>query len=146
MDKEVLDTIRTPRRRPRGGLRPTLLEMVLSASEGHAARPWHFIVIRDGGLRRRISDALQGHPSLDKAFVMVATTVRSGSGSGVSVDLDPVAQGMLVAARSMALGGVWASEPSSRLWPVVEAILLQELKIPGQLGIRMPGDDCPRTP
>ena len=148
MDKALVNTIRTRRRRPRPGLLPVpddqinaLLEIGLSASNGQGARPWHFVVIREEPLRRRVSDALRNYPSLEDASVMVAATVRSAARGSVSTDLGlgAFAEGMLVGAQTMELGAVWVGEPTTLLWPVVEDMLLQELQIPVQLGVRIPG-------
>lgn len=146
MDKALVDTIRTRRRRPRRGLSPVtddqidaLLEMGLSASTGQGVRPWHFVVIREEPLCRRVSEALRNYPSLEEASVMVAATVRSTVQGPLSVDLGAFAEGMLVGARTMDLSAVWVGEPTNLLWPVVEDILFQELQMPVQLGVRIPG-------
>ena len=144
---KVFSGTRRVGRRPRGASARSitdaqinaLLEMGLAASNGHERRPWHFVVIRDQGLRQRVSDALRGYPPLEVASVMIAPTVRPAPTLATGEDLSALVESIFAGARSLALRALWIGEPTNSLWPLAEEMLLEQLNIPVALGVRIPG-------
>jgi len=145
MDETVLDTIRrrrTIRRYTDEDVTDeqvdTLLEMAMSAPNRLNRQPWHFIVIRDKELQKRLADHLGLHPYLETAPVVIAAAARPEVSSTWQMDLSAAIENLLIAATAMGLGTAWVGEPGSVLWSMTEEMLHDSLHIPTQLGVRIP--------
>jgi len=146
MDTAFLDTTRIRRGRSNNGTRSVtddqidaLLESGLAAADGAGTRPWHFVVIRDDALRKQVSAALRQHPSLERASVFVAPTIRQSPGVQTSLDLGAVLESMPVGALSTPLSAIWIGDANNLLWPAAEEVLLRQLRLPSSLQLRIPG-------
>ena len=145
MDNSVLNTIRkrrTIRRFTEQELKDeqvdTLLELAMSAPNRLNRQPWHFIVIRDKGLQKRLADFLGLHPYLETAPVVIAAAARPGVSPTWQMDLSAAIENMLIAATAMGLGAAWVGEPDSMLWGMAEEMMHDALHIPTELGVRIP--------
>lgn len=116
----------------------TLLEMAMSAPNRLNRQPWHFIVIRDGTLRKKVADLLGLHPYLEMAPVVIAPAARPALSTTWQMDISAAIENMLIAATSMGLGAAWVGEPGSVLWAMAEEMLHEALHIPKELDVRIP--------
>lgn len=145
MESEVLDTLRKRRtirryddREVRAEQVETLLEMAMAAPNRLNRQPWHFIVIRDKGLQKKLADLLGLHPYLETAPVLVAAAARPGLSTTWQMDLSAAVENMNIAATAMGLGTAWVGEPGSVVWTMAEEMLQDALHIPRELGVRIP--------
>jgi nitroreductase len=141
----VLDTIRTRRtirhftdQEVMEEQVETLLEAAMSAPSRLNRQPWHFIVIRDGKLQKRLADFYGLHPYLEDAPVLVAVAARPTLSTTWMMDVSAAIENMLIAATAMDLGTAWIGEPDSPVWSMGEEILREALHIPEELGVRIP--------
>jgi nitroreductase len=144
MEKTVLDTLRrrrTIRRYTDEDVTDeqveTLLEMAMSAPNRLNRQPWHFFVIRDKELQKRLADHLGLHPYLERAPVLIAVGARPGLSTTWQMDVSAAVENMMIAATAMGLGTAWVGEPGSVLWTMTEEMLHDSLHIPTQLGVRI---------
>lgn len=145
MGNPVLDTIRKRRTIRRftdedisEEIVDTLLEMGLTAPNRLNRQPWHFIVIRDKALQKRLADLLGLHPYLEKAPVLIAAAARPKVSTTWQMDISAAIENLLIAATSLGLGTSWVGEPDSVIWTMAEDMLREALHIPNQLGVRIP--------
>jgi nitroreductase len=145
MNQSVLDIIRKRRTIRRYTDREvtdeqvdTLLEMAMSAPNRLNQQPWHFIVIRDKELQKRLADHLGRHPYLETAPVLIAVGARPSRSTTWRMDVSAAIENMLIAATAMGLGTAWVGDPDGVLWTVAEEMLHDSLHIPKQLGVRIP--------
>lgn len=145
MNEVVLDTIRKRRtirkytdQEITGEQIDTLLEMAMSAPNRLNRQPWHFIVIRDKSLQKKLADFLGLHPYLEQAPVLIAAAARPSLSSTWAMDLSAAIENMLIAATAMGLGTAWVGEPDGVLWTMGEEMLSEALHIPSELGVRIP--------
>ena len=144
MKSEVLDTIRR-RRTIRRYTDETvteeqidaLLEMAMCAPSRLDRQPWHFVVVRDGELQRRLGDVLGLHPYIETAPVVIVVGVRPDLSTTWQMDVSAAIQNMMIAATSMGLGTAWVGEVDGVLWTMCEEMLHDALHIPRQLGVRI---------
>jgi nitroreductase len=145
MSNEVLDTIRKRRTiRHYTGQEisdeqiETLLEAAMSAPNRLNHQPWHFVVIRDKRLQKRLADFLGLHPYLEEAPVLIAAAARPELSTTWMMDVSAAVENMLIAATAMGLGTAWVGEPGSTVWTMAEEVLSEALHIPTELGVRIP--------
>ena len=145
MKDEVLDTIRRRRTIRRYDDRDvsaeqvdTLLEMAMSAPNRLNRQPWHFIVIRDKALQKKLADLLGLHPYLETAPLVVAAAARPELSTTWQMDLSAAVENMNIAATAMGLGTAWVGEPGSVMWTTAEEMLHDALHIPRELNVRIP--------
>ncbi len=145
MTDEILDTIRRRRTIRRYTDQEvtdeqveTLLEMAMSAPNRLNRQPWHFIVIRDGGLQKKLADLLGLHPYLETAPVLVAAGARPSLSTTWQMDVSAALENLSIAATALGLGTAWVGEPDSVLWIMAEEMLREALHIPAELGVRIP--------
>ena len=145
MSDQMLDTIRkrrTIRRYTDQELSDqqieTLLEMAMSAPNRLNRQPWHFVVIRDKRLQKKLADFLGLHPYLETAPVVIAAAARPKLSTTWQMDVSAAIENMLIAATAMGLGTAWVGEPGSTLWNMAEEMLHDALHIPAELGVRIP--------
>jgi nitroreductase len=158
MSQEVLDTIR--RRR---AIRhyadeevseeqiERLLEMAMMTPNRLNRQPWHFFVIRDQEMQKRLANVLALHPYLEWAPAVIAVGARPELSSTWRMDVMAAIENLLIAATSMGLGTALLANPDSTLWHAAEETLTEALRIPPQRGVRIPAlvtvgypaEECP---
>lgn len=145
MSDEVLDAIRrrrTIRKYTDEGVTQeqvdTLLEMAMTAPNRLNQQPWHFFVIRDKDLQRKLDDLIALHPYLESAPVLIAVGARPELSTTWRMDLSAAIENMLIAATSMDLATSWVGNPDSTEWSAVEDLLREALHIPAQRNVRIP--------
>ena len=137
MDNAVLDTIRRRRTIRRFTEEPvseeqleTLLSLAMVAPSRLNRRPWHFVVIRDPEVRKRLADLLRIHPYLETASAVIAACATPKSSTTWMMDLSASIQNILVGATAMGLGTAWVGAPGTVLWSICEEMLHDVLAIP----------------
>jgi nitroreductase len=145
MNSEVLDTIRNRRtirhftdQEVSDEQVDALLEAAMYAPNRLNRQPWHFVVIRDKKLQKHLADFLGLHPYLEKAPVLIAGAARPTLSTTWLMDLSAAVENMLIAATALGLGGAWVGEPDSMVWTMAEEVLRDALRIPTELGVRIP--------
>jgi nitroreductase len=113
----------------------TLLEMAMCAPSRLNCQPWHFVVIRDKELQKRISDLLRVHPYLETAPVVIAVCGSPEVSPTWILDVSAATENMLLAATAMGLGAAWVGAPDTVMWDLCEEALCDELGIPRNVRI-----------
>ena len=87
----------------------TLLEAAMAAPSGSNLKPWEFVVVRDAGLRKELS---QVHPyagmAADAAVVFVICGRPNDSRHWVE-DCSAATENLLLAVTALGLGAVWVA-------------------------------------
>jgi nitroreductase len=145
MSEEVLDVIRkrrTIRRYTDEEVTEeqvdTLLEMAMTAPNRLNRQPWHFFVIRDKHLQKKVADLAALHPYLETAPVLIAVGARPELSTTWRMDVSAAAENILIAATSMGLATAWVGDPDGARWGAVEDLLQEALHIPPQRHVRIP--------
>lgn len=145
MKDEILDIIRKRRTIRRYAEKDiddaqvdTLLEMAMAAPNRLNRQPWHFVVIRDKDLQRKLAELLGLRPYLENAPVVVAVAARPGLSTTWQMDVSAAVENMMIAATAMGLGTAWVGEPGSVMWTMAEEMLGEALHIPKELDVRIP--------
>jgi nitroreductase len=145
MNESVLDTIRKRRTIRRFTDEDvsredvdTLLEMAMCAPNRLNRQPWHFIVIRDEGVREQLSSLLGLHPYFEQAPVVIAVCALPDVSRTWLMDVSAATENLLIAATAMGLGTAWVSNPDSVVWDMCEEFLHEALHIPTQRNVRIP--------
>ncbi|MGC8839704.1 MAG: nitroreductase family protein [Anaerolineae bacterium] len=108
----------------------TLLEMAMYAPSRLNKRPWHFLVVRNPEVRRRIARELHVHSFLERAPLLIAVAARPETSPTWLMDVSAAIQNMLLAAEALGLGAVWVGAPGTAEWEPVETMLREMLAIP----------------
>lgn len=142
MTEEVLDVIRrrrTIRRFTEDDVSKeeveTLLEMAMCAPNRLNRQPWHFLIIRDKALQKRIADTYHVHPYVEQAPVLFAVGANPAESATWMMDISAAAENLLLAATAMGLGGAWFGAPDTAFWDQTEALLREALSIPEHVRI-----------
>lgn len=91
---------------PESALNHILAAGMLAPTRFHQ-RPWHFVILREDGIKREIAGALRLKPSLVGAPVWIAVVAEEGGPASWDLDAAAAAQSMLVAATALGLGSAW---------------------------------------
>jgi nitroreductase len=116
----------------------TLLEAAMSAPSRLNRQPWHFVVIRDEKLQKRLADFLGLHPYVEEAPVLIAVAARPELSTTWMMDVSAAIENMLIAATASDLGTAWVGEPDSVMWTMAEEMLKDALHVPAEVGVRIP--------
>jgi nitroreductase len=145
MSDEVLDTIRERRtirkytdEEVTDEQIDTLLEVAMMAPNRLNQQPWHFFVIRDKNLQRKLDDLIALHPYLESAPVLIAVGARPELSTTWRMDVSAAIENMLIAATSMGLATSWVGNPDGAQWAAVEDLLREALHVPAQRNVRIP--------
>lgn len=145
MKEDILDIIRkrrTIRKYTDGDVTEeqidTLLEMAMMAPNRLNRQPWHFFVIRDKDLQKKLADAVALHPYLETAPVIIAVGARPELSTTWRMDVSAAIENMLIAATSMGLVTAWVGNPGGTRWSALEDLLQEALHIPAQRNVRIP--------
>jgi nitroreductase len=89
-----------------------LLEAAMAAPSAAARDPWHFIVVREADLRRKIADALPYGGMVAKAplgIVVLGDVERANDRQPAYLlqDVSAAIENLLLAASTLGLGAVW---------------------------------------
>jgi nitroreductase len=113
----------------------TLLEMAMSAPNRLNRQPWHFVVIRDKELQKKVADTYRVHPYLEQASVLIAVGANPDESPTWLMDISAATENLLLAATALGLGGAWTGAPDTTLWDQTEALLREALGIPSHIRI-----------
>lgn len=91
---------------PESALNHILTAGMLAPTRFHQ-RPWHFIILRDEGVKREIAEALRLKPTLAGAPVWIAVVAEEEGPASWDLDAAAAAQSMLIAATALGLGSAW---------------------------------------
>jgi len=137
MDNVVLDTIRRRRTIRRFTEEPvddkeleTLLSLAMRAPSRLNRRPWHFVVIRDVLVRKRLAELLRIHPYLEAASAVIAVCAKPKASPTWMMDVSAAIENMLIGATALGLGTAWVGAPDTVLWSMCEEVLRDTLAIP----------------
>jgi nitroreductase len=112
--------------------------MAMAAPNRLNRQPWHFFVIRDQELQKKLANALALHPYLESAPVVIAIGAKPELSTTWRMDVMAAIENMMVAATSMGLGTAVVANPDSTTWQTAEEMLSEALHIPPQRGVRIP--------
>jgi nitroreductase/HSP20 family molecular chaperone IbpA len=113
----------------------TLLEMAMYAPSRLNKRPWHFLVVRNPEVRRRIARELHVHSFLEGAPLLIAVAAKPEVSPTWLMDVSAAIQNMLLAAEAQGLGAVWVGAPGTVEWEPVETVLREMLAIPEEVRV-----------
>lgn len=113
----------------------TLLEMAMYAPNRLNRQPWHFIVIRDGKVKKGLSDLLRVHPYLETAPVIIAVAAAYDASPTWLMDISAATENLLLAATVLDLGAAWIGSPDTVMWDLAEAWMHDRLGIPPNMRI-----------
>jgi nitroreductase len=108
----------------------TLLEMAMCAPNRLDRRPWHFVVIRDKEIQKKITDLGRTNQCLMTAPVVIAVCGLPQVSSTWLMDVSAATQNLVLAATAMGLGAAWIGNPGDMFWDRCEELLLDALAIP----------------
>ena len=140
MDTALLDFIksrRTVRKYTDQDVTDEQLRAVLEAAVAAPTRldiqPWHFVVLRDKALQKKLSESLRLHPYLETAPVVIAVWGEPERTSTWLMDCSAAIENLLLAAHASGLGAVWVGGPEVTLWAPTEELLRREIGAPKEV-------------
>lgn len=107
-----------------------VLEAAVAAPTRLDVQPWHFVVLRDKALQRKISESLRLHAYLEAAPVVIAVWGEPERSSTWLMDCSAAIENLLLAAQAVGLGAVWVGGPEVILWESTEELLRREIGAP----------------
>lgn len=107
-----------------------LLEAAMYAPSRLNRRPWHFVVIRDAAVRRRMAEALRVGPYLVQAPVALLVCGTPDTSPTWLMDLSAAIENLLLAATELGLGTSWVGAPGTVMWDRFEDAFRVELGVP----------------
>jgi nitroreductase len=113
----------------------TLLELAMSAPNRLNRQPWHFVIIRDKELQKKVADTYRVHPYIEQASVLIAVGANPDESPTWLMDISAATENLLLAATAMGLGGAWVGAPDTMFWDQTEALLREALGIPSHIRI-----------
>ena len=113
----------------------TLLEMAMCAPNRLDRQPWHFLIIRDKGLQKKVADTYRVHPYIEQASVLIAVGANPDESPTWLMDISAATENLLLAATALGLGGAWVGAPDTTLWNQTEVLLREALSIPSHVRI-----------
>jgi len=110
-----------------------VLEAAVSAPTRLDLQPWHFVVLRDKTLQRKLSENLRLHAYLETAPVVIAVWGEPERTSTWLMDCCAAIENLLLAAQAVGLGAVWVGGPDVAFWGATEELLRQEIGAPKEV-------------
>ncbi|MGQ9516877.1 MAG: nitroreductase family protein [Anaerolineae bacterium] len=124
-----------------------ILEAGMLAPTRFHQRPWHFIILRDEGIKQEIAGALRLKPSVAGAPVWIAVVTEENGPASWDLDAAAAAQSMLIAATALGLGSAWLMPWLSNPDALGEAEHLlglpQDIHLAMLLAVGYPAEDLP---
>jgi nitroreductase len=109
-----------------------LLEAAMAAPSASNRQPWHFIVVRDPGLRQGLAETHTWSKMCAGAPVVVAVCGDPDRSDHWVEDTSAATQNLLLAVTALGLGGVWIGIYPR---PQREAYVRRVLSIPESIGV-----------
>jgi nitroreductase len=94
-----------------------LLTAAMAAPSLMGRKPWHFVVIRDAEVKKRIAEAFRVHPQLAEAPVWIAFLADVSASPAWRMDLSAAVMNTLLQATAMGLGATWIGTVDSKWTP-----------------------------
>jgi nitroreductase len=110
-----------------------VLEAAVAAPTRLDIQPWHFVVLRDKALQKKLSESLRLHPYLETAPVVIAVWGEPERTSTWLMDCSAAIENLLLAAQAVDLGAVWVGGPEVTLWEPTEELLRREIGAPKEV-------------
>jgi nitroreductase len=140
MDTALLDLIkqrRTVRKFTDQAVTDEQLHAVLEAAVCAPTRldvqPWHFVVLRDKALQKKLSETVRLHAYLETAPVVIAVWGEPERTSTWLMDCCAAIENLLLAAQAVGLGGAWVGGPEISFWEPTEELLRREIGAPQEV-------------
>jgi len=111
----------------------SLLEAAVSAPTRYDTQPWHFVVLRDKPLQKRLAEAMRVHAYIETAPVLLAVWGEPERTPTWLMDCSAAIENLLLAATALGLGGAWVGGPGSFGWDAAEAFLRWEIAAPPEV-------------
>jgi nitroreductase len=112
-------------------------------------RPWHFIVIRDTVLLKKLANLLRIHPYLETAPAAVAVCAEPQRSPTWLMDVSAAIENLLIGATAVGLGSAWIGSPDTVMWNLCEELLHDvlvippDVRVPALIAIGYPDPDAP---
>lgn len=106
-----------------------LLTAAMAAPSMMGRKPWHFVVIRDAGVKERIAEAFRVHPQLAGAPVWIAFLADVSASPAWRMDMSAAVMNTLLQATAMGLGATWIGTVDSK-WTPAQVEACRTLHIP----------------
>ncbi len=111
----------------------TILNAGFCAPSAQNKRPYHFIVVKDKDIRKKIADTSTYAKMLEHAdigIVVCGDKLKQGTTELLIEDCSAAVQNMLLAIHGLELGGVWCGIVKNTDW---YRLLIQELQLPDKI-------------
>lgn len=86
-----------------------MLEAAMAAPSASNIKPWEFVVVRDGDLRRRLADTHPYSKMAAEAAVVFVVCGREADSRHWVEDTSAATENLLLAATALGLGAVWVA-------------------------------------
>jgi nitroreductase len=108
----------------------TILEMGMYAPTYMNRQPWHFVVVTDKDLQKRLGETLGVRLYLPEAAAVIAVYGDPNISDTWQLDGCAAIENMLIAAKALGLGGAWTGSHGNSFWDEAEKLLQDALKVP----------------